>query len=314
MPPVPPLNFTLRVDLRRPSPVATHVPARPSAAVERFRGVPIDELLDAMATRPIVRLIRRYSSTSVVYRLELEGGLQIAFKPSLPGQEGWWRHEVAAFHLARVLGLTDRVPPAVARRVPIAALGSEGFSDKLVTAHDDATQVQGAAIAWLPVLQPTHLDLADRRAQWEPWLDPERPLPTDDSSRTLAEDLASVLVFDYLEANGDRWNEVNITADEFGRIVFRDNNVGWFSDRMLDVTWCEGPLHRARRFPRALVDAVERATPDVVRAEFVRDRGAEGPLVPRDVFAALEARRRYLLRYIAGERRAHGDERVLAWR
>jgi hypothetical protein len=316
-PPLPPLNFGLRVRLRpAPAPIGVVAPrivtpASPNQAL-RFRGMPLDELLQAMATRPVVRRVRRYSSTSVVYRLELEGGLEIAFKPAVPGQEGWWRHEVAAFHLARVLGLTDRVPPAVTRRVPMRLLGAEGYADKLVTASDDPESVPGAAIAWLPVLEVTHLDLPDRRAQWEPWLDPMQPLPTDGYSLALADDLASVLLFDYLEANEDRWNEANIAADEFGRIVMRDNNVGWFVDMMRDLTWCEGPLHRARRFPRGLVRAIERADPAAIRAEFARDRGTEGRVADRGVLEAFEARRQHLLAYVRELRERYGDAAVMA--
>ena len=85
--PIPPIN--LRVDVRLPRPAArAHAPVArvdDAAASERYREWSLDELADAMSTRSVRRVLGNYRSTSPIYRLELEGGVQVGFRAGDPG-------------------------------------------------------------------------------------------------------------------------------------------------------------------------------------------------------------------------------------
>jgi hypothetical protein len=315
-PPVPPIN--MRVDVRLADVASGNGSGNASGNEsgnergESYREWPLDELLRAMATRPVRRVLGNYRSTSPIYRLELEGGLQIGFKPAIPGQETWWRHDVVAYRLARVLGIQARVPPAVARRVRVDELGDAVREDGLITAPDDHDSVPGVAIFWLPVLRTTYLDWSTHRAEWQPWMEARGRMPTGRDAERAAE-ISSVIVFDYLQANEDRWNDANIRADENEHLVYRDNNVGWFLAKMQDLTWGRETLGGTQRFSRALVDALERATPDALREELARADDAGLPLTDERVIRAYGARQREVLRYVRRLRERYGDESVLPW-
>ena len=312
--PIPPIN--LRVDVRLPRPAArAHAPVArvdDAAASERYREWSLDELADAMSTRSVRRVLGNYRSTSPIYRLELEGGVQVGFKPAIPGQSTWWRHDVVAYRLARVLGIADRVPPAIARRVRVDQLEGIASRDGLITTPDDHEAVAGVAIFWLPVLRATFLGGPSHRAQWQPWLDARGPMPVGADAVRAAE-ISSVIVFDYLQANEDRWNDANIRADENDHLVYRDNNVGWFPEKMEDLTWGEETLRGAQRFSRALVSAIERATPEALRDEVARAGDAGYRLIDERTLTAYGARRHVVMRYIARMRERFGDETVLPW-
>ena len=283
--------------------------ARTEPVAERYRDWQLDELLEAMATRPVVQFLGSYRSTSPVYRLELEGGLQIAFKPGVPDQETRWVHEVVAYRLARVLGLGSRMPPVVVRSVPASALGWAGRNDDLVRDPNDETRILGAAIVWLPVLRRTGLSLPEQRAIWERWLDPSQPQPRG-ADAALAEEISTVLVFDYLQANEDRWNEANVRTDEYDHIVYRDNNVGWFPRKMRALAWGETRLHLAGRFSRRFVAAIEQAGVDRLRDELARGQREGVALTTERVLRYYEIRRRAVLAYVAEMRTQHGDAAV----
>lgn len=284
--------------------------ASPPAPLGRqFRGRSEDELLEAMATRPVVRVIERFSSTTLVYHLDLGDGLEIAFKPDRTGQEGWWRHEIDAYRLARVLGIEGRVPPAVTRRIPLAAFGRWGRNAGLIASGRRHDSVVGAAIYWMPTLRNAQLHTPENVRRWTEWLDPRRSIPPE--HRDLASDIATVLAFDYLQANTDRWNSGNVRVDENGRIVMRDNNGAWF----LAGLEREGYIESIRRLPRGFAEALARATPEALRDELARDPGwaSEGPHLTRQHFAAYEARRQRLLARIRRLVQHYGEAAVYAW-
>lgn len=234
-------------------------------ATRRFRGQLEDTLLQAMATRPVLRVIERFNSSTLVFHCDLGDGIEMAFKPAREGEHDWWRHEIVGYRLARAMGLTDRVPPAVYRQVPIRAL--EGHLHDANLQVDDHGMVEGVAIVWMPVLHHSGLHTPEARAEWSQWLDPRREIPAAHRRRALQ--IATLIAFDYLQANFDRWNSANVPTDEHDDIVFRDNNRGWYVENLRRMS--RGGLHDIERVPAWLVDGVERATADVLRAELAQD-------------------------------------------
>ncbi|MDB4929104.1 MAG: hypothetical protein JWM10_1588 [Myxococcaceae bacterium] len=284
---------------------APDAPVAAADGVRRFRGVDEDALLQQMATRPVLRVLHRFSSSTLVFHCDLGDGVQIAFKPARRGEHQWWKHEVLAYRLARVLGIADRVPPAVSRTVPAAII--EGFAhDRDLIRERDGT-IRGVAIAWMPVLHHSGLHLPEARDEWIRWMRASYDIPP--ASRRRAGQIAALIAFDYLQGNFDRWNAANVAIDEHDDLVFRDNNRGWFQENLVQVE--RGGLEGIERIPAWLLPGIERATADAVRAEVRRDGLPFQRLERANYWAAYSARREALLRRVRAAIAEHGRERVL---
>ncbi len=267
-----------------------------------FRGHPEDDLLREMATRPILRVIERFNSSTLVFHCDLGDGIEMAFKPARQGEHDWWIHEVAGYELARALGMEGRVPPAVARRVPVSAL--DGFlREANLEVNRDGT-VDGAAIFWMPVLRRTNLHTAESRDEWNPWLDPRREIPA--ARRVRATQIAALIAFDYLQANFDRWNSANVPQDERDDLVFRDNNRGWYMENLVRLD--RGGIDGLRRIPASLLAAIER-TPGAALAR--RTVQATPRILSERQVAQYELRRRALLAKVAELVTEYGRDRVV---
>lgn len=272
--------------------------------------MPEDELLQRMATRPVVRVIERFSSSTLVFHLDLGDGLEVAFKPDRVGENHWWRHEVAGYRLARVLGIEGRVPPAVSRSLPVGVFrGFDRGANFIVTGHGSNRAVEGAVLFWMPVLARTHLEDPERRREWVRWLNPSLPVPPEHSRR--AEQLATLVVFDYLQANFDRFNSANIRQDEHGDLVLRDNNRGWFLENL--VLLHRGGIQDRIRMSEALYARVREATPEALRRELSRDPHEHPGGVHPPQFAAYGQRQQALVTRVEALIARHGRAAVLPW-
>lgn len=239
------------------NPFAAELAARPplpAAPTGRaFRGFDVDALMREMATRPVARIVERFSSSTMVFHMVLEGGLEVAFKPSIRGEGAWWRHEVVGYRLARLLGIDALVPPAISRRVPERLFGEFARGANLVVRRGE---VHGAAIFWMPVLRRSGLTEPESRAQWSEWMSARSVIPPE--HRRRASQIAALIAFDYLQANFDRWNSANVREDERGDLVLRDNNRAWFLEnlRLLD----RGGIAHIERVPAEMFTRIEEAT------------------------------------------------------
>lgn len=284
----------------RPVAEAPRAPSEPG--VRMFRGRPEDDLLHEMATRPVRRVIERFNSSTLVFHCDLGDGYEIAFKPARRGERDWWVHEVAGYELARALGIEGRVPPAVVRRVPIGAL--DGFlREANLEVGRDGT-VAGAAIVWMPVLRRTNLHSPEARVQWNAWLDPRQEIAPAD--RTRAQQIASLIVYDYLQANFDRWNAANVPQDEHDDLVFRDNNRAWYIQNLRATG--RGGIEGIRRLPASLLSAIERTTGEVLAQ---RTESTSPQVLNHAQVREYEVRRRALLARVDEAVREYGRERVL---
>jgi hypothetical protein len=287
-----------------PVPTAPEPASAPNNAptMRMFRGHPEDDVLREMATRPVLRVIERFNSSTLVFHCDLGDGIEMAFKPARQGEHDWWIHEVAGYELARALGMEGRVPPAVARRVPVSAL--DGFlREANLEVNRDGT-VDGAAIFWMPVLRRTNLHTAESRDQWNPWLDPRREIPAE--HRVRATQIAALIAFDYLQANFDRWNSANVPQDEHDDLIFRDNNRGWYIENLVRLD--RGGIDGFRRIPASLLTAIER-TPAAALAR--RTVQATPRILGERQLEQYELRRRALLAKVAELIAEHGRERVV---
>lgn len=288
------------------------LPADPAAEArgERWRGWPMDALLRAMAERPVRARLRRFSRLRPVFQLDLGDGLLVAFKPATTDRPVLWRNDVAGWALARLLGVSDRVPPVASRALPVDLL-RPSTEDHLEPWHTPEV-VYGSVLFWMPVLSPTPLATQDGQRAWGRWLRASGPALTAEEA-VAARDIASLLVLDYLQANTDRWHPDNVRVDEHHRIVFRDNNEGWRDGPMENTAAGAHLLRRAQRFSRALVARLRVADGSALRRA-VAPFAVEGePILREQELARYERRRRYALAYIDRLLRRYGEARVLAF-
>jgi hypothetical protein len=270
--------------------------------VRMFRGIPEEDMLRDMASRPVARVTERFNSSTLVFHCVLEGGMEVAFKPAREGERDWWIHEIAGYELARSLGIVGRVPPAVYKRIPVTAL--DGFTrDANLEVERDGT-VEGAAIFWMPVLRRSNIQTPESRAEWNPWLDPATTIP--DANLVRATQISSLIVFDYLQANFDRWNSANVPQDENGDLVFRDNNRAWYLQNLHLYT--RGGIDNLRRIPASLLSAVERTTGNVLAQHATH---TTFPVLNRVQVREYEVRRRALIAKINDAITEYGREHVV---
>ena len=262
-------------------------------------------------------------STGGVFRVRLAGPIDAAWKPVTSGRPLGPAAEVAAYRVARCLGL-DNVPPAVWREFPATLIRDmrdpEGrgswreLRERLGVAEDDSTLLGGAAIFWIPQL--TDLGLESRRGLQRvgEWLSRKGELPAD--KRVLAGTLSNMLAFDYLIGNFDRWSGGNVGGDsQQARAYIRDHDLAFparMNEKLHRRLWHE--VQHAERFSKRFHRALERLRRDCVQKEFARDPlGARGRLLLKSQLEGVFDRREALLSHINTLIEQHGAASVLAF-
>jgi hypothetical protein len=256
-----------------------------------------------------------------VLRVRLAAPFDAAFKPVTPALPLGPSAEVAAYRLARCLGM-DNVPPAVSRAVSAADVAAalapdakQSWNDlraRLTVSADGA--ISGAVIFWIPQLVDVGLDRRDGLRKVGAWLRAGGELP--EASRSLAASLSSMLAFDYLAGNFDRWSGGNVSGDANATLVYvRDHDLA-FPARMTETLhrrlWED--LHHAERFSRRLYSAVKALTRERFERELARDpEGARGRLLGERQLQGVFDRREALISYVESLIAVHGEAAVLAF-
>ena len=309
---------------RAPAPVlgAVHADA-PVARAGHFVSLDVDD--DAWQQRVRVAVPLRFKpvgTSSVVFKTTFVGGLEASFRPRTSTQANGWTNEVAAYRVARALDL-DQVPPAVARAFSRAELQARLHPDyaadwpaldEKMLGHGDV--VWGALVYWVPGLRDLELDTPRGMARWGQWLSRDSGALSPDEA-SLAADVGTMLCFDYLIANVDRWSGGNVRADASARrVVIRDHNLAFLAplprsqhERVL------GPMRRVERFSRRFVIALQALDEPRLRAALAPDASLpEGtPLLDEAQLRGVLDRRAALLSRVAALLDAYGDAAVLAF-
>ncbi len=291
-----------------------------------------DILRDLQRAKPIE--YRPVGVTSLVFRTQLDVPFRAAFKTATLQRPGSAVNEVAAYRLARCLGI-DNVPPAVLRRVSteelqrrLAYVFQARWSDfEPVLAIGPLGYVEVAAIYWIEDLQDLGLESWRDAQRVLAWLSIDGEAPPD--RENLARQLSTLIAFDYLIGNWDRWSGGNLKGAPGGDYLYmRDHDAGFagrisepLQRRMLE------PVKRTQRYSRSFVQALRLLDREKLIREFSRDpllaehiRLDEGPGPPpakpvldRRVFDELFDRRDTLLTYVAALIDEHGEARVLSF-
>lgn len=315
------------------APLPPLVIERPEGAVESpFGPEARNAALTVGLTSAVIQTgTRSVGSTSVVFKVPLDGGLSAAFKPETRKHGGRWRAEVAAYRVSRLLGL-DHVPPSVPRAAKMSALVASTRSaaaakllrEQCLPREDG--RLPGAMIAWVPGLTRLPLEIDPLWSAWREWLSvlpPPRPLerrlPIASAKRVreakaLAPQISTLVVFDHLIGNRDRWSGHNVLLDvTHTRVMFLDHNLAF--DAKLDVASTikrNLVLHRVQRFSRGLVARLRALS----RAELVDAIGLDdlgGPLLDEAQIDATLSRRDELLGYVDELVAQFGEEKILAF-
>jgi hypothetical protein len=196
------------------------------------------------------------------------------------------------------LGLPN-VPRAVLRtydaaklRGALAPSGAGELFDREVIVTDGAAK--GALIPWVEALEFVPLEAEPWRSRWRSWLRKGAAIPDD--QKKLAAEISTMLVFDYVTANFDRWSGGNVGRDKStGTLLFIDNDGAFYEAPH------EAPLKRqfellrsVQRFSRSFVKSLGSLGPDELR----RAIGEETPGVPllsQNVLRMTDERRKQAL-------------------
>jgi len=281
----------------RPAPAPSPVPVDASVAAQAspeshadagaetrgdgFLGLNDDAVLARICNAPIERFERNRGGSTISFRVRLAGGQRALFKPQQRAEVANFRAELAAYRMSRMLGLA-RVPPACGRMVPRDALqraadgsGDPEFSRRVLTELlGRGDNVPGAMLFWVP----GQLESVPETESYPLLLDAARPLPDD--KRTLAADLSTLLVFDFVNDNVDRWSGGNIlrprvgAGEPPGRMLYMDNGAAFSA---IHEGLGARPDDQARRlglvqrFSRSVVESLRVMTEESLRRAMSED-------------------------------------------
>ncbi|HEY8073237.1 MAG TPA: hypothetical protein VIF62_03990, partial [Labilithrix sp.] len=212
-----------------------------------------------------------------------------------------------ARRLAVALGIPN-VPPAFPRAFRDAelrpVLAGELYADEAIA---DGGSVRGALIPWIDKLEFLPLE---SDTSWKAWLRRGAAIPDD--KRTIAADTSTMVAFDFMTGNWDRWSGGNVGFDRAtGHVLFIDNDGAFFEVVPKDA------LARARRqiaeidrWSRSFVAHV-RALDDAALAKALGEEPPGTPLVSSKALAGVSARRDEWLRAIDEKRADAGEDETL---
>jgi hypothetical protein len=255
-----------------------------------------------------------------VLKLTLEGGLVAAFKPRSTLELGDRRYkgEIAAYRLARALRL-ENVPIAMPRsfvaselRAAFATHGDvDEFARKALVGGDGS--VPGALIPWIAAYEVLPLEQSSWRAKWRPWvMAPHVAIPDED--RPTARAVSTMIVFDYLTANWDRWSGGNIARDgATGTVLYVDNDGAFYEAPPSSALAHQLALVREiRRFSRSFVAALRALDPATLKGALGEASPGE-PFLPDRIVDAVDARRSTALSAIDARIAEAGEALTLAF-
>ncbi|MBL8634516.1 MAG: hypothetical protein JNM40_14940 [Myxococcales bacterium] len=285
------------------------------APSQTFLGMDDELLLDRLRYAEIRSVHFSKGGSSLVLRIEFSDGSRAAFKPQQINPQSVPRKEAAAYQLARKLGIAA-VPPTVMRAISRQELldkldaQSQWIRARLLreAIFDDDGRTVGSMMYWVPSLADLHLDSDAAVRAWTTALSQQGPL-SDDRSELLAQ-LSTLLAFDVIQNNSDRFSGGNILGSRDGRTMFFIDNAFGFQNDPRGHLRALGYLQRCQKFSRRLWTSLQLLSDE----DLVFHDPVTGPLLSADEVAALRSRRDRVVRYLTQLIHSHGEAAVLAFR
>ena len=252
--------------------------------------------------------------TSVVFKVKLKNNLEVCFKPESKRGKTRYRGEIAAYRLAISLGLHN-VIPAVPRTFDAAELASaldtnarELFQKEGVVRDGN---IRGAAMTWITKLEFLPLETPAWRTRWSSWLGAGE-IPDD--QRVLAAQISTLLLFDLMTGNWDRWSGANVGIDRATNTLLFVDNDGAFFDPPPPAPLASqtAMVNKAERFSKSFVAALRKLEP-VALSDAIGEDMPGTPLLSAKVLAGVDERRRKALAHIDDLVAKRGEAAILVF-
>ncbi|HSS03415.1 MAG TPA: hypothetical protein VLM79_40405 [Kofleriaceae bacterium] len=290
--------------------------------VDTVFGVPDAELLAPVAATPVVKVKLNHGGSSLSLRIDFASGARAAFKPLQIHPQSDPRREIAAFRIDRLLGI-GRVPPAKSAAFSvddvIAAIEPSGRAYAGGRIENEALPRAGKLVGevswWIPEIKLLRIgghgiDEPEGTALWSSYLQAGADLPAE--LAPLLAQIASVIVFDVVIDNSDRWSGNNTQGSPDGRILYFMDNTLSFSAFTHGHAANLSKLGRIQVFPRALIGKLRALTHAAVAAAVGGEDDLLGPLLTDVEIRAIMSRRDHVLEYIDHLIADLGEDAVLA--
>jgi hypothetical protein len=285
-------------------------------------GVPDDVLLGPLGGSRVTRIKFNRGGTSLSLRLDFANGTRAAFKPEQVFPQSDPRREIAAYRIDRLLGI-GHVPPAKVATIPLQELIDAVPLEQrayAITRLDDAivrgSVVHGELSWWIPeiklaALGRLHIDEREGRELWTSYLQVGAVIPPE--HHDLVAQIATMVVFDVLIDNADRWSGGNAMMSPDARALFFMDNTLAFSIYRFGHEIPNAALRRLQVFPRALIHRLRGLTAEAIaRALELREDHGLGPLLTDEQIRAILARRDNILAHVDRLIAEHGESAILA--
>jgi hypothetical protein len=301
-------------------------PPRPPRLVENttyFFGFADPVLLAPLHQSALERVKFNRGGSSVSMRVDFAGGGRASFKPDQTNLQSVPRKEVAAYRIDRMIGLS-RVAPAIPGAFPrtavIAAMDGPTrallprFNAEVVPTEDD--MVTGSLAWWIPQIADCKIetfpvDSTDGIVVWKRYLTVGEAIP--DGVRPMVEQISSMVTFDFLIDNFDRWSGSNVKCSpDMKNVYYMDNalSFGLDGDGQLKARIY---FKRSQKFSRSLYQAIKRLDVEEVTDAMNTDTGPWPQLLTDGEIAAMFGRRDALVAYIDGLIAQYGEDQVLVF-
>jgi hypothetical protein len=285
-------------------------------------GAPDPELLAPLAATPVVKVKLNHGGTSLSLRVDFASGARAAFKPLQIHPQSDPRREIAAYRIDRLLGI-GRVPPAKSAVLTVDELiAAVEPSRRVYTAGriTDEGLAQGGKLVgelswWIPELRPVRLggeavDEPEGEALWIGYLQAGAVRPVE--LRPMLAQISTVILFDVLIDNSDRWSGNNTQGSVDHRVLYFMDNTLSFSLYKIGHSPNLAKLYRIQVFPRTLVGRLRLLTVEAIAAALGGEDALLGPLLTDDEIRAIISRRDHFIEYIDRLISELGDDAVLA--
>jgi len=272
--------------------------------------LPTDATVEHLRTAPAVRF-RPSGRGELLFALELDAPVDALWIPETDADPDGWAHELAAWRVARCIGL-DQVSPAARRDVTPGELRAR-LDPEFADLWDELEQrirwgphgaARGTAVLMVREARPSGLSRGRRLERWSRYL--RQGVSPDEDRRRVHADLADLVLFDYLVAHPDRLDDGVLALPRLERLVLRDHRDAFAPEaeaaareQMLNVeklteAWAEGLL----------------TCDDRALSASLRD-GEGGHLLSPEELVGLLDRRRTLVSHAAALVDAHGRDEVV---
>lgn len=287
-------------------------------------GVPDEDLLAPLGATALVRVKPNKGGTSLSLRADFASGARASFKPQQIHPQSDPRREVAAYRIDRLLGIGHVAPAKPIRFTYQELLAAADPQFKTYTTNRILEEVKarenvvrGMVAWWIPEIRDAKIgafkvDEPEGFALWASYLQVGAEIPAEE--RGIVEQLATLVVFDVVIDNADRWSGANVKASPDGKTIYFMDNTLSFSRFKHGHESNLAPLRRIQVFSRRLVGKLRSLTVEQLQAalDLGDDPAGLGPLLDDEELRAVLSRRNHVIAHVDALIAEHGEERVLA--